>query len=63
MNDYEVMVRMQVMCEESLSPVQFEEWEKVKDALVLARSDGHASDCAIHNMPAYPNGPCNCGAQ
>jgi hypothetical protein len=21
----------------------------------------HASDCAVHNMPAYPNGPCNCG--
>lgn len=20
----------------------------------------HASDCAVHNMPAYPNGPCNC---
>lgn len=23
--------------------------------------DGHASDCATHNMPAYPNGPCDCG--
>ncbi|HEM8998811.1 TPA: glucosaminidase domain-containing protein [Burkholderia cenocepacia] len=22
----------------------------------------HASDCAVHNEPAYPNGPCNCGA-
>jgi hypothetical protein len=22
----------------------------------------HASDCAVHNMPAYPNGPCDCGA-
>lgn len=21
----------------------------------------HASDCARHNMPAMPNGPCNCG--
>lgn len=20
----------------------------------------HASDCATHNMPAYPNGPCDC---
>ncbi|MEF3068000.1 hypothetical protein [Pandoraea apista] len=20
----------------------------------------HASDCAVHNMPAYPNGTCNC---
>ena len=22
----------------------------------------HASDCAVHNMPAYPAGPCDCGA-
>lgn len=21
---------------------------------------GHDSDCAVHNMPAYPNGPCDC---
>jgi hypothetical protein len=21
---------------------------------------GHDSDCATHNEPAYPNGPCNC---
>lgn len=20
----------------------------------------HDSDCAVHNMPAYPNGECNC---
>ena len=20
----------------------------------------HASDCAVHNEPAYPAGPCNC---
>lgn len=25
-------------------------------------STQHASDCAVHNMPAYPNGPCDCGA-
>ena len=25
--------------------------------------DGHWSDCATHNEPALPNGPCNCGAQ
>ena len=23
----------------------------------------HASDCAVHNEPAYPKGECNCGAQ
>ena len=25
--------------------------------------DGHASDCATHNDPAYPNGECDCGAE
>jgi hypothetical protein len=24
---------------------------------------GHKSDCAVHNMPAYPNGECNCGLE
>ena len=23
----------------------------------------HRSDCAVHNEPAYPNGPCNCGTE
>lgn len=23
----------------------------------------HDSDCAVHNEPAYPNGPCDCGAE
>lgn len=23
----------------------------------------HASDCAVHNEPAYPAGPCSCGAE
>lgn len=22
---------------------------------------GHQSDCAVHNEPAYPAGPCDCG--
>jgi len=22
----------------------------------------HKSDCAVYNMPAYPNGGCDCGA-
>lgn len=22
----------------------------------------HNSDCAVHNEPVYPNGPCDCGA-
>jgi hypothetical protein len=30
----------------------------------IACKDGiiHASDCAVHNGPAYPAGPCDCGA-
>ena len=23
----------------------------------------HLSDCAVHNEPAYPNGPCDCGVE
>ena len=23
----------------------------------------HQSDCAVHNEPAEPNGPCDCGAE
>lgn len=23
----------------------------------------HDSDCALHNMPAYPNGECDCSAK
>lgn len=22
--------------------------------------NGHASDCAVHNAPAYPSGECDC---
>ena len=25
--------------------------------------DLHTSDCATHNMPALPNGPCDCGME
>lgn len=28
----------------------------------LALSEHHLSDCAQHNEPAEPNGPCDCGA-
>lgn len=24
---------------------------------------GHKSDCAVYNMPAYPNGECDCGKE
>lgn len=26
------------------------------------KTGGHWSDCAMYNEPAYPNGPCDCGA-
>lgn len=25
--------------------------------------EAHDSDCAVHNEPAYPVGPCNCSAR
>jgi hypothetical protein len=28
----------------------------------ISKVDNHKSDCATHNMPAYPNENCNCGA-
>lgn len=30
---------------------------------VQARKVVHASDCAVHNGPAYEAGPCDCGAE
>lgn len=27
---------------------------------IIALLDRHDSDCATHNEPAYPNGPCDC---
>lgn len=29
--------------------------------LLLASKNSHASDCAAHNAPALPVGPCDCG--
>ena len=29
----------------------------------MAADKLHWSDCAVHNMPAYPNGPCDCGVE
>jgi hypothetical protein len=30
-------------------------------AIEIAKELKHWSDCAVHNEPAFPNGPCNCG--
>lgn len=29
----------------------------------IASAKAHDSDCATHNMPAMPNGPCDCLAK
>ena len=34
----------------------------VVEAMTKSDACMHASDCATHNMPAMPNGPCDCGA-
>jgi hypothetical protein len=31
------------------------------NAARAGEGEGHASDCAVHNAPALPVGPCNCG--
>lgn len=43
-------------------PEGFEFWEWARHCMCNACKDGtrHASDCFVHNMPAYPNGPCDC---
>jgi hypothetical protein len=33
------------------------------EAKPVARCCEHDSDCAVHNMPAYPAGPCDCSAK
>jgi len=39
--------------------------KRIADILATkaAQPEAHASDCAVHNEPAMPNGPCDCGAQ
>lgn len=52
------------------TPEMREAYERASDypvagcACVACESSGirHASDCAVHNEPAHPAGPCDCGA-
>lgn len=37
-------------------------YEQLADIALTALAPQHASDCAVHNAPALPNGPCDCGA-
>jgi hypothetical protein len=40
-----------------------EKLSKMARAAPRAGAVVHASDCAIHNAPAMPPGPCTCGAK
>ncbi len=42
---------------ENLKPVESETIERGNERTNVT----HRSDCATHNEPAYPNGPCDCG--
>lgn len=35
-------------------------WRRAEEEKMETRK--HAADCAVHNMPAYPVGACDCGA-
>lgn len=43
-------------------------WKRLDDALrapmdaAVIPDNAHKSDCAVHNAPALPVGPCDCGA-
>ena len=59
--------RRRLCCDDHLS--NFVEWVGTNSVTCLTdccrcddclRDGPHASDCAVHNEPAYPNGPCNC---
>ena len=39
-----------------------DDWADCWDGKATAHNlKGHRSDCARHNMPTSPNGPCDCG--
>lgn len=35
--------------------------EGLRGSAVAYSASGHWSDCAVHNAPALPVGPCDCG--
>ncbi len=47
---YEKAVWLKLLCANQLMDTQF----------IRAKVEAHDSDCAVHNMPAYPNGKCDC---
>lgn len=46
--------------EQSLAITRLEEVLFWATEAIARRERGHASDCAVHNAPASPAGPCNC---
>ncbi|GAB3416838.1 hypothetical protein NX774_12025 [Massilia agilis] len=51
-----------------MNPMSHGAYYRVEDVQALlatkaAQPAVHASDCAMHNEPAMPNGPCDCGAR
>ncbi len=64
----ELLRATHALCVPSLPPDLMEQWEKIVAVLCETRQDltdfhaGHTSDCAMHNMPAFPNSPCDCNA-
>ena len=45
----------------TLEANDLEPYETMTEAELMAGVvDNHDSDCATHNEPAYPNGPCDC---
>jgi regulator of replication initiation timing len=57
----------QQLAEQTSSKTSSEEYQSWKQIIQEAENikyqitEGlHDSDCAVHNEPAYPNGPCNC---
>jgi len=41
----------------AMTTAEFDEMMKQPEGA----NDGHKSDCALHNEPAYPADPCDCG--
>lgn len=44
-----------------MPPKPHEDMKLGKPRRKEAAYDGHWSSCAVHNEPAYPAGPCDCG--
>lgn len=48
-------------CEAELRRLHALDASKPEPQAQISSCCGHASDCAVHNAPALPAGPCDCG--